>query len=138
MTIAENDPRPSRTEEKWFGLLLLLVFGIVGSVLGWQLNSDRLTWTLVSIGISLAVLYYGLPALRTPFYRTWMALTMPLGRLISTGILAAIYFGAITPLALFQKLLRRDHLKRRFDASAQTYWEPYNPSEDTDRYFRQS
>ena len=73
-----------------------------------------------------------------PFYRTWMALTMPLGRLISTGILAAIYFGAITPLALFQKLLRRDHLKRRFDASAQTYWEPYNPSEDTDRYFRQS
>ena len=138
MTIAESDPRPSRTEELWFGFLLFVVFGVLGALLGWQLGSLRLTWVLASVGGGLALFYYSIPPLRVPLYRTWTALTMPLGRLISTAILAAIYFGAITPLASLFKLLGRDHLRQKFDPTAETYWAPYEINEDEDRYFRQS
>ena len=92
MPIANGDPRPSRAEQRWFGLLLLAAFSILGVVLGWQLGSPRLTHVMAGVGLFLALLYYTVTPLRVPLYLAWMALTMPLGRLISTVILALIYF----------------------------------------------
>ena len=138
MTIAEGDPRPAKTEERWFGLLLLAAFSALGVLLGWRFGSLRLTQVMMGSGLALAFLYYTAPPLRVPFYRTWMALTMPLGRAISTLILATIYFLLITPMACLMRALGRDPLQRQFDSSAETYWTPYSPGEDEDRYFRQS
>lgn len=138
MTIAESDPRPSSTEARWFGLLLLAIFCLLGGLLGWQLGSLRVTQVLAGCGVGIAALYYGVTPLRNPLYRTWMALTMPLGRLVSTVILAAIYFVVLTPIALLMRALGRDHLQRRLDPSAQSYWHRYASNQEQDRYFRQS
>ena len=138
MTIANGDPRPSRAEARWFGLLLLAVFCILGALLGWQLGSPRFTQVMGGIGLLLAVFYYAVPPLRVPLFLAWMALTMPLGRLISTVILALIYFLVLTPTAWFTRAVGRDPLQRKPDPSAESYWAAYNPGENQDRYFRQS
>ena len=138
MTIADRDPRPSGPEQRWFGLLLLTIFSVLGIILGWQFGSPRATRISIGIGLTLSVLYYSLPPLRVPLFRTWMALTMPFGRLISTAILAAIYFLVLTPMAWLMRIGGRDHLQRRFDPAAESYWTAYSPGGDQDRYFRQS
>ena len=101
MTIAEGDPRPSRTEKRWFGILLLIVFTVLGLVIGWQLRSVRAAEMLIGSGLTLAIVYYAVAPARVALYRSWMALTMPLGRAISTLLLAFIYFLVITPMFLF-------------------------------------
>ncbi len=138
MTIADDDLRPSSTEARWFGLLLLVVFSVLGVVLGWQLRSMWLAEVMLSIGLALALLYYAVTPLRVPLFRSWMALTMPLGRFVSTGILAVIYFLVLTPIAWFMRALGRDALQRRLDPAAPTYWTAYDPGGYQDRYFRQS
>jgi len=42
----------------------------------------------------------------------------------STVVLAAAYFGVLTPVALGSRLLRDDPLARRFDPDADSYLEP--------------
>lgn len=138
MPMAEEDPRPTRSEARSFGLLLAAVFVLLGGVVGWQLASLRVFAVMGGIGGALAALYYAIPPLRVPLFRGWRALTMPLGRVISTTILAAVYFLALTPLAWLLRIFRRDPLRQRLDPSAESYWDAYDPGGDLDRYFRQS
>ena len=62
---------------------------------------------------------------------------MPIGFVVSLILLAAFYFLLLTPLALIFRLIGRDALHRRFDASVTSYWVPHQAGEDTERYFHQ-
>lgn len=76
------------------------------------------------------------PGLVRPVYMAAMAVTRPIGHVISIIMLGAIYFGFITPLALLFRLMRRDNLAlRRGDVS--TYWTPKPEPSDSRSYLRQ-
>ena len=66
-----------------------------------------------------------------------MAVTFPIGWVISHLLLGLIYYGMFTPLALFFRLVGRDALKLKIDRNAASYWieTPTNP--DPANYFRQ-
>ncbi len=138
MTTSDTTNRPSSGELRWFGLLLLLAFLLLGGVLGWQLESLRTTASLWSTGLVLAALYYAVPPLRLPLYLAWTGLTRPIGQGVSHLVLAAIYFGVVSPIGLGMRLVRRDVLERRFDAAATSYWNEHDPGKKMARYFRQS
>lgn len=131
-------PRPSQSELRWFGLLLAVVFGILGGVVWWQAGAQRVSVALWSLGVLLGATYYLVPPLRWPLYTVWMSLVMPIGLFISTLVLGLIYFGVITPLGRFMALFGRDKLDRRPDPDRTSYWVPHPAVGDTGRYLRQS
>ena len=129
---------PSVREIRWFGVLLLAVFALLGGVAFFAFGSPRTARGLWITGAALCALHAAAPPLRRPLYDAWMALVMPFGSVISQLLLASIFYGVITPVAWWMRLLGRDKLDRRFDAQRGSYWISRAPSSDTARYFRQS
>lgn len=97
---------------------------------------------VLTVGICLAGGLWLLATILRPtalllIYRIVTAVSLPIGIVVSYAILAMLYFGIFTPISLAFRLLGRDALHRRFDASAKTYWAPRRPVGDVRRYFRQ-
>ena len=138
MESGEVASTPSALELRWFGVLVFVLFGAIGGLVLWRFASLAAAVTAWGLGTALAVPYYAVPRLRLPFYRLWMFLTHPIGRFVSNGALAIVYFLILTPIALAFRLFRRDALALRFDRAAPSYWEAHDPGRDPDRYFRQS
>ncbi len=130
--------RPSAGELRWFGLTLLAVFGVVGALLAWRLESLAAARALWLTGALLAAVYYAVRPLRVPLFRAWMAAVTPIGWAVSHALLALIYYLVLTPIGLVRRALGRDALDRRFDRSAPSYWTEHDPGGDVSRYLRQS
>ena len=91
-------------------------------------------WSAAGAGglISLAV-----PAVGLFIYRAMMLIALPIGTVVSTVVMLAIYFLVITPLGLVFRLVGRDELRLRTGGDAATYWEPKSSPESKIRYLRQ-
>ena len=121
-----------------FGLLCLLVLGALAY---WEgIHRERTTTALVLAGMGLAIGLSGLIRPRTlrPLFAFLIAVTYPIGLVISNLILAALFYALFTPIGLIFRLLGRDPLgRRRLPADWGTYWKPYPLTTETRRYFRQ-
>ncbi|WP_394952247.1 SxtJ family membrane protein [uncultured Helicobacter sp.] len=82
-------------------------------------NTPRV-WALIACGISLALLAF--PRVITPVYRLWIVLGEGIGFVISRSILAILFFGIFTPVALVFRLIGRDVLAQKPDKSAPSYF----------------
>ena len=126
-----------RTLRQFAGIALVF-FGALFA-LSWYRHSGHPTVTAWIAGV-LAVLIGipGLisPALIRPVYLGAMAVTKPIGHLISTLLLGIIYFGFMTPLAVVFRWMRRDNLNRR-RLDVPTYWTPKPEPSDPESYLRQ-
>lgn len=139
----------TRSDEDGFGLvtrstlrqfagLCVGIFGLLFA-LSWYRHSGVPTvpaW----ISLSVAVLV-GLPGLIYPDYvrpifLSALAITQPIGHLVSIVLLALLYYGFLTPLAMLFRLTGRDVLKRR-PRQVASYWEPKQAPTDLRRYLRQ-
>lgn len=137
MALIEVNKNPSRRELGWFGLLLLLFFGIVGSVVWAKTQSLEAALTIWGSAVLVSTFYYALPPLRKPLYLGWIYATLPMGWLVSHLLLALIFYLLITPIGLAMRLLGRDALGRKFKRPAKEYWIEHNPGGDPARYLRQ-
>lgn len=125
-----RDPRTRTLRE--FALCFLVLSG----VLAWWFDGR------VSVIVAVVAAVFGLmglvrPNILRPLFIAWMTAVFPVAWLVSTFILLLIYFTIITPMALTFRLIGRDALGRRFDASRPSYWEDRPQPESLDRYFRQ-
>lgn len=137
MALLEIHRNPSRRELSWFGLLVLLFFGLVGGLVLWRSGSMTATVTIWSIGGLLALLYYAVRPLRLAMFRGWMVAAYPIGFVISHLVLAMVFFLVITPIGLVMRLVGRDPMTRTFDRTADSYWTRRNSETKSERYFRQ-
>jgi hypothetical protein len=71
-----------------------------------------------------------------PAYLAAMAVTKPIGHVVSLAFLAIVYYGVLTPLALAFRLSGRDALLRRH-RDAQTHWVDRIPTADVRDYLKQ-
>ena len=78
------------------------------------------------------------PRLVRPIYIGMMALTFPVGWVVSHALLGVVYFGLFTIMGLVFRLMKRDRLHMRFDRQAATYWKDRSPASEPERYFRLS
>lgn len=138
MTALTLGRQATSSELLWFGVVFAAVFGVLGSVIGWQAQSLAAAKILWGIGLGGAALYYAVRPLRVPFFHLWMALVLPLGWVISHLLLGFVYYGIVTPLGLLMRLFGRDKLGMRFDPEADSYWFARDSQQDPRRYFRQS
>jgi hypothetical protein len=72
--------------------------------------------------------------------RFYIALTyavFPVGWLVSTVVLAALYYGLITPIGWLLRWRGHDPMQRGARSRADSYWHPRPPAPPPARYFRQ-
>ena len=96
------------------------------------------------VGIALAVIavVIGGLGLIQPAAVRWLfvgatVLAFPIGWVVSQIMLAVMYYGIITPLAVWFRLRGRDLLSRKPAPSRASFWTPKQTPEDMGAYFRQ-
>jgi hypothetical protein len=128
---------PERTLREFAALCLVVFLGLFA--LNWyrhQYAPNLAGW----LAAAMAMLV-GLPGLMRPnsirpVYLLAMAMTKPIGHVVGLGLLAVVYYGVLTPVALAFRLSRRDGLGR-FRPSAKTYWIDHMSTDDVRLYLRQ-
>lgn len=130
--------RPSSRTLRQFAAWWIMFFG---GLAGWQwLLRGHAALALVFLGLAgtAGPLGFWRPALIRPLFVGWMCLAFPVGWLISHLVLACVYFGLFTPLALIFRVIGRDALALRPRLGQNTYWLPKTTPDDVRSYFRQS
>jgi hypothetical protein len=123
------------SSDRGFGLVFAAFFALLGGLALWH---DRPRWYWW-VGLSAATFLIALtvPRALAPFNWLWTRLGLVLFKVISPLALAVIYFGAITPMAVFLRLRKMDILRRKYDPQAASYWiprEPPGPDPDSMKY----
>jgi hypothetical protein len=128
---------PSRkTLRQFAGLWLVFFTGLAA----WEyFGRAHPTFALILAILAVTVGPLGLiaPKALRPIYVGWMVLAFPIGWTISRVILAAMFYGVFTPVALIFRLIGRDALTRGRPADRATYWLPKPAPIDVRSYFRQ-
>ncbi|MFP6574482.1 MAG: SxtJ family membrane protein [Pirellulaceae bacterium] len=128
----------SDREIRQFAGIWLPAFALLVGLILW--NKLQLPNAALAVwGVTVAVALVGLlkPKAIRPLLLGWMFAAFPIGWVVSHVMLAVIYYGCMTPIGLFMRLIGKDPLNRKLDRSAETYWVAREPTTDTKRYFRQ-
>ncbi len=137
MSMISINWRPDRRALVEFSELSMFFLGMVASPLAYLRGRPALAgaFWVAAVAIRLAGLWRPL-RLRPVFLGLTLA-TWPIGWLVSHATLALLYHGVVTPIGLVLRLTGRDPLARRFDRTASTYWETYNPDRGMKQYLKQ-
>jgi hypothetical protein len=100
-------------------------FALLGALAFWHDSPHWYWW----IGLAAATLLvaFTVPRVLAPFNWLWTRLGIVLFKVISPLALAVIYFGTMTPMAMFLRLGKKDILRRKYDRQAASYWIPRVP-----------
>lgn len=95
-----------------------------------------------AIGFTVAALVVGplglaRPMAIRPLFSTLMTITRPIGLVVNRVILAIMFYGLFTPLALIFRLAGRDALGLKRPDGKPSYWKRRPAVTDPRRYFRQ-
>jgi len=116
--------KPTTKDLRQFGVVIWIGFAILAAIAYWRHHPSVAAWTLIVPGI-IGCLAIFAPPMAKPFYWLWMGFGFVLGTIMSRIVLALIYFGLFTPIALFFRLIRRDPLKLRRNERTDSYWQEH-------------
>ena len=128
---------PSQRELRWFGVLLVLFFGLTAVFARWKFNLPLVSDVLCLTGFILVVGYFSISSSRIYIYRGWVHLSYPIGWVVSHIVLAGVYYLVITPIGILASLFRHDVLERGFQPELGTYWKKRSQDRKSEQYFRQ-
>ncbi|MBM3972958.1 MAG: hypothetical protein FJ301_02515 [Planctomycetes bacterium] len=75
-------------------------------------------------------------AITKPVFQGLMVVAFPIGLVVSTVLIAAIFYVVITPIGLVFRIIGRDAMGKRFDKSAPSYWHVRGAPRPTTSYFK--
>jgi hypothetical protein len=130
------DPDPPVRVLREFGASGALVLAILGAWRAGDWPAAAIAASWVAAG-GLAVAAAAAPRALRPVWIAACAVALPVGWLLSRVLLAAIYYGVVTPLGWIARLAGHDPLQRRIDRTAPTYWAPRPPPPPPERHLRQ-
>jgi hypothetical protein len=126
----QEEMKPS--SDRNFGLVIAVFFLIVTF---WPLfRAQPVRWWAFSLAAMFAVLAVLWPAPLAPLNKAWMGLGVLLYRIISPCVMALLFYGTVTPIALLMRILGKDPLRLQRDSSAVSYWihtTPPGPAPET-------
>jgi hypothetical protein len=137
---------PTPTALRWFGVPVAVFFATVGALSWVGASSPTAGYVSWVVGAALLLVYYlpgwvlpsrPAPNWRRRLYLGWMYAAYPIGLVTATIVMAVVYYLVVSPIALCSRVVRRDPLNRKFDAGADSYWQPRRKREKLESYFRQ-
>ena len=138
MSLVEINWYPKRKQLRSFGKIALLITAII-SLLLYRLKGISIPWALAIFAVGFTIFLISMISSRLTrmIYVVLMAVTFPIGLVLSFTLLAIFYFLLLAPLGLIFRLMGRDALCRKFDATAESYWLSRRGPEGPEQYFRQ-
>lgn len=138
MSLVEIDWHPKRKQLRSFGKIALVASAII-SLLLYLLKGIAIQWALTIFAVGFIIFASSMISFRLTrmIYVALVAVTFPIGLVVSFTLLAIFYFLLLAPVGLFFRLIGRDALGRKFDPTADSYWLQRNPPEKPERYFQQ-
>jgi hypothetical protein len=136
MTFSDLNFSPPRRVLRQFAAAWLVVFGALACWHGLYHTRPVAGLALAGLGVAVGPLGLWRPSAIRAVYVAAVLATFPIGWLLSRLLLAAIFYGIFTPLALVFRLVGRDALRLRPRPDLPTYWLP-KPRTDAASYFRQ-
>jgi len=138
MSLVSVNWNPSRKDLNGFRLIAVGVGSLV-AVLLYALKDVDPHWCLAIAAAGAGIGFSGFVSLTLTraIYVAMMAVTLPIGFVVSLILMAVFFFGLITPVGLVFRLIGRDAMRRRFDPDASTYWIPHQQATNAERYFQQ-
>jgi hypothetical protein len=96
----------------------------------------------IGIAVAAMAVVVGVTGLIRPTAVRWVyvvatVLAFPIGWVVSQIMLAIMFYGIITPLALLFRIRGRDLLALKPAPNRSSFWTPKETPEDMGRYFRQ-
>jgi len=102
----------------------LVLFGLyIAIAMRWKehpfgvLSITFLALSLVSLIVSMVNIQ-----LIKPVYDKWMIVAHFIGTIVTTVIMAIIFYGLFSPLGILFRIIKKDFLDRKWDPNAKTYW----------------
>ena len=121
-----------------FAGICIVFFGSLALWHGWWHHNFFLASVYVGVSVVLGLLGLLVPAAIRPVFAFLMAVTFPIGLVVSYVLLGVMFYGVLTPIGFVFRLLGRDVLDRRFQKDAESYWCTTAQPTDVHSYFRQS
>ncbi|MCE9546058.1 MAG: hypothetical protein K8T25_11130 [Planctomycetia bacterium] len=137
MSLVRINKNPTRRDLFWFGLLLPIFAAAVGGLLIWRHAAYHTAYAIWGGAAAITVVFAAVPAWRRYIYLGWMYAVSPIGLVVSTVVLVAIFYLVLTPCGLVLRLFGYDPLRRKPQPDAKTYWLPRDREIEPSRYFRQ-
>jgi hypothetical protein len=127
---------PSRTLRQFAGLWVAF-FGGLSAWQGFARGHTAAAAVLAAVAVLVGPLGLIRPQAVRWIYVGWMVAVFPVGWVLSRLVLAVMFFGVVTPVALVFRLLGRDALHRRARPAATSYWEPKPAAPTAASYLQQ-
>ena len=138
MALMSINWRPTHKELRDFGDIALAMLTGLALLLTWRgVLSSTGALALCGAGLVIYILSRISTKLVKPVFLGLTLSVFPIGWVMSHLVMLFFYFGLLTPLGLFFRLIGRDALHRKFDRSAATYWVRRQETPPVERYFRQ-
>jgi len=137
MALIEIKKDPSKNDLRWFGVIVALVFAVLGVVARFVWGTPTAANVLWIIGGAVFVIYYAIPPIRRLMFIGWMYLVFPIGWVVGHVLLGITYYLVLTPIGILRRTLAGDPMERKFDREGSTYWIERPPPAEASRYFRQ-
>jgi hypothetical protein len=128
---------PSQKTLRQFAGLILIVFGLLAVVELQFRHRPQLAMVYALVAIIAGPLGLIQPKSMRPLWVAWSVVAFPIGWVVSTAILAALFYGLFAPIGFIFRFVRRDALSLR-RVETRSYWRPRAAPREKRQYFRQS
>lgn len=118
---------------KKFGLFFSLVF-LFFFLYFYDGDFKEFDVFLLIISFLLLIISVLIPKILSPLNKSWMFLGFIIGKIVSPLVLGVIFFGLLTPVALFTKLIGRDELNL-VNKNQVSFWKSKEKIKDYKRFF---
>lgn len=128
---------PTPRTLRQFAAAWLVFLSAMGANQYWHRGHHTAGWALGSAALAFGLLGLWRPAAVRWLFVGAMVLAFPIGWVVSQVMLAVMFYGILTPLALGFRLRGRDVLARKPVPGSTTLWTTKSTTSDVRRYFRQ-
>ncbi len=141
--------QPDRRMLRQFAWASLFLLPAVGFFLAWR-HGLPTPWALAigGVGVLVALAQIGAffvsealgalleKAITKPVFQGLMIVAYPIGLVVSTVLIAAIFYVVITPIGLVFRVIGRDVMGKRLDKSKASYWHVRGAPRPATSYFK--
>ena len=114
--------KSTKKELRDFGLILGVVFGLMGTFFFWRGRFDHYYLFVLSFFLLGFGLIY--PFVLKPFHKIWMTIALIIGYVMTRVILCLLFYLIITPISLISRTFGAKFLDLNIEKAKNSYWIP--------------
>ncbi len=117
--MSKNKNNLNISSNRSFGIVFFLFFFIISIYPFFKGGHIRFNFLILSFVFFLLGIFNS--KLLTPLNKIWYKFGIFLGKIVSPLVMGIIFFGVVTPIGIFMKIIKKDLLNIKF-SEKKTYW----------------